>query len=155
MPVAIRLSKNFYDRFGDDATGELINALNSMDLAYRSELKEVNAHNFALFDAKLDQRFAEQDAKIEKRFADFETKFQARLAEQDILIEKRLAEQDAKFEARFSDIDRQFGLVAVQFGEVRTEIAAVESRLIRWMFVFWTTNFLALAGLALAVFRAQ
>jgi len=132
MPVAIRLSKDFYDRFGDDATGELINALNSMDFAYRSELKEVNANNFALFDSKLDQRFAEQDAKIEMRFA----------------------EQDAKFESRFSDIDRQFGLVAVQFAEIRTEIAAVESRLIRWMFVFWTTNFLALAGLALAVFRA-
>jgi len=63
MPVAIRLSKNFYDRFGDDAAGELVNVLNTVDLAYRSELKEVNAHNVALFDAKLEQRFAESDAR--------------------------------------------------------------------------------------------
>lgn len=79
-----------------------------MDLAYRSELKEVNAHNFALFDAKLEQRFAEQDAKFEKRFADLDL-----------------------------------------------ALATTESRLVRWMFVFWSTNFIALAGLALAVMRTR
>ncbi len=82
-----------------------------VDFNYRSELKEVNAHNFALFDAKLDQRFAEQDAKLEKRFA----------------------EQDAKFEKRFAGID-------VRFAEIRGEMKELQSHLVRWMFAFWVAS---------------
>jgi hypothetical protein len=47
-----------------------------MDSAYRSELKEVNAHNFALFDAKLEQRIAEVNARVDTRFAELRTELQ-------------------------------------------------------------------------------
>jgi len=92
MPVAIRLSKNFYDRFGDEAAGELVTALNTVDLAYRTELKDVYAQNFALFDAKLEQRFAEQDAKWERRFAEMDTKWERRFAR----LEANLADRETR-----------------------------------------------------------
>lgn len=119
MPVTARLSKRFYDRLGDDVANELVNWFNSVDFTYRSELKELNTQNFAVFDAKLEQRFAESDAKWEIRFSD---------------VDKRFAALDSKMEIRFGQ---------------------QETRLLRWMFAFWATNTLALAGLALAVLRAR
>ena len=78
MPVTARLSQKFYDRFGDDATNELVEWFNAVDSTYRTDLLRMNDSNFARFDAKLEQRFAESDAKWEKRFAEFEAR-QSRL----------------------------------------------------------------------------
>ena len=52
----------------------------------------------------------------------------------DAKVEQRFAESDARLERRLGDF---------------------ETRLMRWMFAFWSTNLLALAGLALAVLRAR
>ena len=60
-----KLSWRFYERLGDDIVNELVELLNQVDLAYRSELKEQNELNFARFDAKLDQRVAELRAEIQ------------------------------------------------------------------------------------------
>jgi hypothetical protein len=86
MPVTAKLSRGFYERFGDDLTNELVDWLNAVDATYRSDLRETNELNFARFMASVDQRFAEQDARIEKRFADLEVKF-----------EKRFGQIDARF----------------------------------------------------------
>jgi hypothetical protein len=130
MPVAIRLSRNFYDRFGDEAAGELVNALNTVDLAYRTELKDVYAQNFALFDAKLEQRFAECYARIDVRFA-----------EQDAKWERRVVEMDTKWERRFARLE--------------TSLAERETRIMRWVLGFCAANTLTLIGLILAVLRAR
>jgi hypothetical protein len=67
VPVTARLSKAFYDRFGEDVVAELVEWLNMVDATYRNELKEVNELNFARFDAKLEQRLAQFEAKFETR----------------------------------------------------------------------------------------
>jgi hypothetical protein len=76
MPVTAKLSKLFYDRLGDAVTNELVDWMNQVDAAYKSDLKEVNEQNFARFDAKLEQRIAELrmemrgiDAKIDVSMA--------------------------------------------------------------------------------------
>ena len=137
MPVTARLSKRFYDRLGDDIANELVDWFNSVDATYRLDLKEQNELNFARFDAKVEQRFAESDARWERRFADFESKW-----------ERRFADFESKWERRFADL-------RVEFAGLRVDFAARETRIVRWMFAFWSTNLLAMAGLALAVFRAR
>jgi hypothetical protein len=64
MPVTAKLSRRFYERFGDEIVNELVEWLNQVDATYRSELRELNELNFARFDAKLDQRSAELRAEI-------------------------------------------------------------------------------------------
>jgi len=59
MPVTARLSKLFYDRFGDTVTNELVEWFNQVDATYRADLKDLNELNFARFDARVEQRFAE------------------------------------------------------------------------------------------------
>jgi len=79
MPVTAKLSRKFYERFGDDLTNELVEWFNQVDATYRSELRETNELNWARFEAKLEQRIA----------------------------------------------------------ELRTDLARLETKLIRWMFLFW------------------
>src|SRR5438477_11671516 len=66
MPVTAKLSRMFYERFGDELTNELVDWFNQVDATYRGELRELNELNFARFDAKLEQRAAELDAKLER-----------------------------------------------------------------------------------------
>ena len=64
MPVTARLSRKFYEKFGDDITNELVEWFNQVDATYRSELHEINEVNWARFEAKLEQRIAEVRADL-------------------------------------------------------------------------------------------
>lgn len=74
MPVA-KLSREFYDRFGDKVTDELVNCLNSIEASYRAELRDLFEAHFGRFEEKLEHRLAETkaelDVKIEQLRADF------------------------------------------------------------------------------------
>ena len=64
MPVTAKLSRKFYETFGDEIAKELVEWFNQVDTTYRTELREVNELNFARFDAKLEQRIAELRAEL-------------------------------------------------------------------------------------------
>lgn len=81
MPVTARLSRRFYEKFGDDIVNELVELLNQVDATYRSELRDQNETNFARFDAKLEQRLVELDAKWGQRWADLRTEMAAMRAD--------------------------------------------------------------------------
>ncbi len=66
MPVTAKLSRKFYETFGEDVTNELVDWFNSVDATYRADLRELNELNFARFDAKLDQRLAELKSDLVK-----------------------------------------------------------------------------------------
>lgn len=74
MPVTAKLSRKFYETFGDDLTNELVNWLNEVDATYRNELRELNEVNFARFDAKLEQRIAEVRADVRAGLAGLEAR---------------------------------------------------------------------------------
>jgi hypothetical protein len=42
VPVTVRFSSKFYERLGDDVAGELVDWCNTVDEAYRNQLKEMN-----------------------------------------------------------------------------------------------------------------
>ncbi len=63
MPVA-KLSREFYDRFGDKVTDELVNCLNSIEVSYRAEIKDLFAAHFGRFEEKLERRLAETAAEL-------------------------------------------------------------------------------------------
>src|SRR3989337_1905610 len=70
MPVTAKLSKKFYDTFGDEIANELVNWFNQVDATYRSEFKDLFEVHFARFDSKLEQRAAELEAKLAQRTAE-------------------------------------------------------------------------------------
>ena len=66
MPVTARLSKRFYDVFGEEIATELVDWFNAVDATYRADLRELNQLNFARFDAKLEQRLAQVKSDLVK-----------------------------------------------------------------------------------------
>ena len=110
--LTARLSKKFYDTLGEDLAIELVDWFNQVDATYRSDLRELNESNFQRFDAKLEQRLAQQDVRWERRIAELEFKLEHRLVQQD----RRIAELDAIWEKR---------------------IGSLKAELIKWMFLFW------------------
>ena len=126
MPVAAKLSRRFYEVFGDEIANELVDWFNQVDTTYRTELRELNELNFSRFDAKLEQRTAELDANFERR-----------LAELDANFEKRVAELRSELQAEISGLRTE---MHDGFGTLRSE-------LVKWMFLFWAGTALTVLGL--------
>lgn len=64
MPLTVKLSRKFYEKFGDDIADELVSILNAVDATYRVELREQNEANFSRFEAKLREAIAELRADL-------------------------------------------------------------------------------------------
>ena len=60
MPITATLSREFYDRFGDNAVNELVGLLNDMDMTFKTELRQLNDQNFE----RLERRIAELRAEM-------------------------------------------------------------------------------------------
>lgn len=90
MPVTAKLSRKFYEKFGDDIANELVDWFNMVDATYRFELREQNELNYARFDAKLEQRIAELRAEMQVGFATADAKLEQRLAELETRLTKRM-----------------------------------------------------------------
>ncbi len=157
MPVA-KLSREFYDRFGDKVTDELVNCLNSIEASYRAEIKDLFAAHFERFEEKLERHTAETTAQVARfeeklerhtaetaaHFGRFEERFERRLAETATdfaRFEANTATHFARFEEKF-----EHRLAATQ-AELRVEIHSVKADLIKWTFVFWAPVALAVIGL--------
>jgi hypothetical protein len=119
VPVTAKLSKRFYDVLGEDVANELVEWFNAVDLAYRSDLRELNELNFARFDAKLEQRLAEFRGEL--------------------LVELRTGLHQVRTEVNQVRTD------------LHTEILQVRVELLRWMFGFWVSTLIGIAGLAIAL----
>jgi len=89
MPVTAKLSRKFYETFGDEIANELVEWFNQVDATYRADLRELNELNFSRFDAKLEQRTAELDAKSETRFSE---------------LDQRMAELRGEFRSELRDL---------------------------------------------------
>ena len=115
MPVTAKLSRAFYDRFGDELTNELVEWFNQVDATYRLEFRDLFETNFARFDAKLEQRIAELRAELREEMAELRSELQSELRSGLAGVEGRLL-------ARIGVVEGRFG--------------TLEGRLVRWMFLF-------------------
>jgi len=127
MPVTAKLSRKFYEKFGDELTNELVEWFNQVDATYRGELRDLNELNFARFDAKLEQRAAELDAKLEQRTAQLDAKLEQRTAELKSELHAGLASLEGRLLARMGVLE----------GGLLGRIGTAEGRLARLNFLFW------------------
>jgi hypothetical protein len=126
VPVTARLSKRFYDVLGEDVANELVDWFNAVDLTYRTDLRELNELNFARFDARLEQRLAELRSEVRQGIAELRSELLTEIA--GLRVEFR-----------------------TELQQVRTELYEMRAELLRWMFGFWVTTLIGIAGLAIAL----
>ena len=132
MPVTAKLSRKFYETFGDEIANELVEWFNQVDATYRADLRELNELNFSRFDAKLEQRIAESDAKWDRRMAELDAKWEGRFTQLDAKLEQRMAELR---------------------GEFRGELRDLKAELIKWMFIFVAGGTLTVLSVMIAVLK--
>jgi hypothetical protein len=150
VPIAAKLSREFYDRFGDVLATGLVNWFNAMDSTYRSDLREFNESNFARFDAKLEQRLAQFQAVMDRRFMEFEARIDKRfvqIEERFVQIDKRFIQIDERFtriEARLEMLD---AVMARRFAEQDARLERGLREQTRWIFLAWATTMIPLLAL--------
>ena len=152
VPVTARLSKRFYDVLGEDVANELVDWFNAVDLTprsargelYRAELRELNELNYARFDAKLEQRLAELRAELRQEMADLRAELRQEMAD----LRAELREQIAGLRA---EIRTGLQEVRTEAHQGQTALERVRAELLRWMFGFWVTTFIGVAGLLIAL----
>jgi len=100
VPVTAKLSRKFYEKFGDDIANELVEWFNMVDATYRGYLREFNELNYARFDAKLEQRVVELDAKLEQRIAELRAEMQVGFATLSSAVDSKLAQLETRLTKR-------------------------------------------------------
>ena len=143
MPVTAKLSRNFYDRLGDDIANELVDWFNAVDDTYRTQLRELNELNWQRFQAAMDARFAAAELKMNQLFAAFEARF------------------EAKMDERFGAVDGRFGSVEARFAAMDVRFAEFEAKLerrftdqTRWLVGLWLATVIPLGGLMVGLFNS-
>ena len=143
MPVA-RLSREFYETFGDKVTDELVGCLNSIETSYRAELRDLFEAQFGRFEEKLAHQAAETRAQLRRLEAETETglrgfddKLERHMSETRTLLEHGLAETRGDLRVEFR----------TEIAPLRVELHAIKAEMIKWAFVFWIPVVLALIGL--------
>ena len=135
MPVTARLSKLFYERFGERVTNELVDWFNQVDATYRNELREQNEANYARFEAKLEQRVAELRAEFKTGLAELRTELRSSIGE----LRAEIAQLRGEFRADITQLR----------GEFRSTLERSLRAQTAWFFVAWATMFATLVALEL------
>jgi len=145
MPVTIKLSREFYEKLGEDLANELVDWFNKVDATYRGDLREVNELNFARFDAKLEQRLVELDAKWGSKWSALDAKLEQRLVELDARWGSRWSALDAKLEQQLAKLKAEIQTQLAQ------GLAGVETRLVSWLFKFWVPTAVGIVATGIGV----
>lgn len=147
VPVTAKLSKRFYDVLGEDVANELVDWFNAVDLTYRADLRDLNELNFARFDAKLEQRLAELRAGLRAELAELRAELK-----QDIAgLRAELKQETAELKQETAELRQD--LIGSR-ADYRSGLHGLRADLIKWMFGFWITTVLTLAGLMIALHGA-
>lgn len=162
MPVTAKLSRAFYEKFGDDVANDMVDWFNAVDLTYRTELRELNELNFARFDAKVGERLAELRSSIEatlraemdRRFgtsrAEVDGRFTTLQAQMDDRFATLHTEMDERFTTLRAELDQRFAKVDQRFEVVLDKIRDAKTSMVKWMFGFWIGTALVILGSRLA-----
>ncbi len=74
MPITAKLSRRFYETFGDEIANELVGWFNSVDAQYRTELREMLDTQFRLMRSEIEQRIIAVELRLDRRIDLVESK---------------------------------------------------------------------------------
>jgi len=124
-----------------------------MDLAYKTELRELNELNLQRFEAVLrgemsgvGREMGGVEGRLEKRIAGVEGRLEKKISS--------LAQEIRNVESRLNaKIDSNISSLRVEISELRGEMVAMKTEIIKWMFLFWSGTALTVIGVMVALTR--
>jgi hypothetical protein len=155
VPVTAKLSSKFYERFGDDIAGELVDWFNAVDHTYQTQLKETNELNWERFKATLQAEtgairgeMATMDAGLRGEMATMDAGLRGEMATMDAGLRGEMAKMDAGLRAEMAKMDAglRAEIVKSHEGFLRA-MEATRADLHKWMFVYWSGSMVGVGGL--------
>jgi len=125
MPITAKLSRQFYEKLGDEVTNELVTWLNAVDQSYRQEFRDLFEANFGQVRAELAQLRAELKAELKGEIGSLRAEVKTDL----VRLEQHLAGEAAQLRVDFT-----------------RDLHETKSSLIRWMLGFWIGAVFAIIG---------
>lgn len=154
VPVTAKLSRRFYEKFGDEIANELVEWFNAVDATYRSDLRALNELNFDRFDAKLEQRVVELETKLSQRFVTLEAKLSERFVALEAKLSERFVTLEAKVGQRFVALETKLDQrIAELRAETQVGLERLETRLTKRLFAFWVAQAATTAALVFGVVK--
>jgi hypothetical protein len=83
VPVTAKLSSKFYERFGDEIAGELVDWFNAVDLTYQTQLKETNELNWERYKATLQGEIATLRGELRAEMAKMDAGLRGEIVKMD------------------------------------------------------------------------
>lgn len=93
MPVTARLSKKFYEHFGDEIAAEFVDWFNAVDSTYQQQLRDLNDLNWERFKAELHTAIAQSEARTAEK-----------LTQSEMHLTDNVAQLEVRMAQRFSDL---------------------------------------------------
>ena len=160
MPVTAKLSSKFYERFGDDIAGELVDWFNAVDVTYQTQLKETNELNWERFKATLQAEAAAIRADMAKMDAGLREEMAKMRGENGRMegnLRSDMVKMDEGLRREMVKINEGLRREMVKINEgLRLEMKAMQADLLKWMLVYWSGLMVPLVGLIVGmVFHAR
>ena len=121
MPITAKLSRQFYEKLGDEVTNELVTWLNAVDDSYRQEFRD-------LFDANFGQVRAEM-AQLRGEMSQLRAEVRGEMT----ILRTEMSQLRSELRA-----------------DVRARVGEAEKRLMGWMFKLWVGQVAVTVGVILA-----
>ena len=125
MPLAIKLSKRFYDTLGDEVTNEFVMMLNSLDDAYRTEIRDLFGSHTGQIDSRMGQLEGRMD-RLEGRMERLEGRME-RLEGRMGQLETRLVRVEAQIELLEKNLNTR----------IDAKLSDLKASILTWTLVFW------------------
>ena len=92
MPVTARLSRKFYEHFGDEIAAEFVDWFNAVDSTYQQQLRDLNDLNWERFKAELRASIAQSEARTADKLMQSEARLSDKLAKLEVRLEQRFSD---------------------------------------------------------------
>jgi hypothetical protein len=135
MPI-ITVEKPLKDKLGDEGVDSLIRLLNQSQQNQKQDL-------MVYLEEKYEHRLGEEVGAISVTIAETEKRLDNRITEEIGKVNERLTEEIGKVNER----------ITKEIAGVKTDLANTRADLIKWMFIFWMGQVIALVGILFAFFK--
>ncbi|MBD3374017.1 DUF1640 domain-containing protein [candidate division KSB1 bacterium] len=164
MPI-ITVEKPLKDKLGDEGVDSLIRLLNQSQQNQKQDLmvylEEKYEHRLGKEIGNVNERITEEIGKVNERLTEEIGKVNERLTEEIGKVNERLTEEIGKVNERLTEeigkvnerITKEIADVKVEISNVRSDASKNHANLIKWMFIFWMGQVIALVGILFAFFK--
>jgi hypothetical protein len=143
MPITAKLSRQFYEKLGDEVTNELVTWLNAVDDSYRQEFRELFDANFGQVRAEMAQLRAEMRGEM--------SRLRAEMLSEMSLLRAEVRTEMAQVRGEMSLLRGEMSQLRTELrGDVKNKVGEAEKRLVGWMFKLWIGQVAVTIGVILA-----